>query len=301
MNPKSKLTAFTLIELLTVIAIIAVLAAILFPIAGTVREQARATNCMSKMHQLWVACNVYRQDEGGYPDALLGFVEIAQGAPGNCNPDLSTGLFLTDPINQCVADAGRVISGFMYREQVKDINIYNCPDNIAPIPKKTDVTIAHFPLKPANWPAGYNYVTDPADPALYPNAPSNVCGSDGFGLIDCYLTGPLRGMPKYYYMWDSYDIGPRMQANGLAVKVGNAFVYDKHYGVDWTGVTGANDLPAQLKYQNPPPDKTMLTLCTYHQAVSRSNGAHPAISLAGSAKKADAVLLLQYGADYFNK
>ena len=49
---------FTLIELLTVIAIIAILTAILFPVAGTVREQARATDCMSKLHQLWVSANV---------------------------------------------------------------------------------------------------------------------------------------------------------------------------------------------------------------------------------------------------
>lgn len=298
MNPKSIRSAFTLIELLTVIAIIAVLAAILFPIAGTVREQARATDCMSKMHQLWVSTNVYRQDEGGYPPALLGYAEISAGAPGNCNPELSTGLPLTDPNNQCVASNERIIAGFLYNEQVKDINLFKCPDNLGPIPKKTDVTIAHFPPRPANWPAGYNYVTD-ASPN--PDAPINVCGSDGFGLIDCYITGPLRGMPKYYYMWDSYDISPRMQADGLTVKVGNAYVYDKRYGVDWTGVTGANDLPIQLKYQNPPPDKTMFTFCTWHQVVSKSNQSFTAVSMAGSAKKVDSEQILLYGPDYYNK
>src|SRR5207247_2657951 len=95
------------------------------------------------------------------------------------------------------------------------------------------------------------------------------CGSDSYGLVDCHLTGPLKGMARYYYRWDSYDIGPRI-VNGLAVKVGNGYVYDKHYGTDWTGITGALDLAIQLKYQNPPPDKTMLTYCTWHNALSVS-------------------------------
>lgn len=77
--------AFTLIELLTVIAIIAVLTAILFPVAGTVREQARATDCMSNLHQLWVSANVYREDEGAFPSALLGYPEGIIQDPNNNN------------------------------------------------------------------------------------------------------------------------------------------------------------------------------------------------------------------------
>jgi prepilin-type N-terminal cleavage/methylation domain-containing protein len=40
---------FTLVELLTVIAIIAILAAIIFPVAGTVRENARKSRCSSNL------------------------------------------------------------------------------------------------------------------------------------------------------------------------------------------------------------------------------------------------------------
>ena len=54
--------AFTLIELLVVIAIIGLLAAILFPVFGRTRENARRSNCASNMKQLGLAMVQYAAD-----------------------------------------------------------------------------------------------------------------------------------------------------------------------------------------------------------------------------------------------
>ena len=58
-------SAFTLIELLVVIAIIAILAAILFPVFASARENARKTACLSNEKQIGTAAQMYMQDFDG--------------------------------------------------------------------------------------------------------------------------------------------------------------------------------------------------------------------------------------------
>jgi prepilin-type N-terminal cleavage/methylation domain-containing protein/prepilin-type processing-associated H-X9-DG protein len=55
-------SAFTLIELLVVIAIIAILAAILFPVFGRARENARRSSCQSNVKQIMLGVIQYTQD-----------------------------------------------------------------------------------------------------------------------------------------------------------------------------------------------------------------------------------------------
>ncbi|RRJ97131.1 DUF1559 domain-containing protein [Opitutaceae bacterium TAV4] len=64
-SPKHNLTAFTLIELLTVIAIIGILAAIIIPTVGKVRESARTATCLSNIRQLANAMQLYANDNKG--------------------------------------------------------------------------------------------------------------------------------------------------------------------------------------------------------------------------------------------
>ncbi len=96
-----KKSGFTLIELLVVIAIIAILAAILFPVFGRARENARRSSCQSNMKQIGLGIIQYSQD---YDEQ---FVIVGDYASSSC----------TTPWQERI------------QPYVKSIQIFKCPSN----------------------------------------------------------------------------------------------------------------------------------------------------------------------------
>jgi prepilin-type processing-associated H-X9-DG protein len=54
------------LELLIVVGIIGLLAGLLFPVLGKVRERGWQSRCLSNLHQLGIAVNLYAQDHRQY-------------------------------------------------------------------------------------------------------------------------------------------------------------------------------------------------------------------------------------------
>jgi len=61
-SEKRNRAAFTLIELLVVISVIALLAGLLLPALSRVKESGRSTACLSNLHEIGLALQLYTQD-----------------------------------------------------------------------------------------------------------------------------------------------------------------------------------------------------------------------------------------------
>lgn len=99
--------AFTLIELLVVIAIIAILAAILFPVFGRARENARRSSCSSNLKQIGLGMLQYNQDY----DEFTTPIRIDGGGAGR------RGLWYTQ-----------------FQPYVKSTQLFRCPSDAAADP-----------------------------------------------------------------------------------------------------------------------------------------------------------------------
>lgn len=74
-----RVRGFTLVELLAVICIIAILAALVLPLLGRLRAQAKDGACVSNLRQMGAAFQLYAADNRGYLPAV--------SKNGNADPD----------------------------------------------------------------------------------------------------------------------------------------------------------------------------------------------------------------------
>ncbi len=103
-----RLRAFTLIELLVVIAIIAILAAMLLPVLSKAKEASRATVCLSNLHQLGVALQIYVSENNNRLPIIYDQL-------------ISTNLPVTNPPPQTV--------DIVLRNQLSNTNVLHCPSD----------------------------------------------------------------------------------------------------------------------------------------------------------------------------
>jgi len=89
---RTRMAAFTLIEMLMVTAVLILLAAFLFPLFAQAREAARRTTCLSNLRQLALAHQIYVQD---YDDRLPNWYQ--SGANGSVLWPEFLSLYYRDP------------------------------------------------------------------------------------------------------------------------------------------------------------------------------------------------------------
>lgn len=131
-HTRSAVCGFTLIELLVVISIIFLLAAILFPVFGRARENARRAACQSNLKQISVALLLYAQD---YDDRL---VEARYGNTGNQGFGESTPP--GDPVVRYKwMDA--------IQPHIKNEQVFNCPSQKFPTTVEDGITYYSYSFR----------------------------------------------------------------------------------------------------------------------------------------------------------
>ena len=175
----SKFDAFTLIELLIVIAIVALLAAILFPVFGLARENARRSTCLSNEKQIGLGLIQYSQDyDGTYVSAWYGPVSQPTGHNGYDGSDPTQNLYKW---MDCI---------YPY---VKNQDVFDCPDD----PNlKTDYYV-YYKYLPAQSSSNYGsyglnsaYYT-PGDPYIPPESVYNG-SADTYSVYDSEVAVPAN-------------------------------------------------------------------------------------------------------------
>jgi len=264
-KPMKKIAAFSMIELLVVIAIIALLAAIIFPVFATVRENGRQTSSMSNLHDISTKMEQYKLDTQHYPPVLFGY---AKG-----------GVPMDKLLDNCTAanDCDTYLQG-LYPEYIKSWTEFQDPNSTA--------KVGDAPVQPAQT----HLCTGSADTEA-------ACASQPAGTL------VLQTNPMFFYPADAYDSSPQLATNNsilngtyitryqtswtsilATLDCSNSTGIASSEGLCGTTTDPKNIYVNQLRWRNPP-SNTYVTSTTYH--VQQASIVL-VLSQDGSVKKVDA-------------
>jgi prepilin-type N-terminal cleavage/methylation domain-containing protein len=252
-------SGFTLIELLVVIAIIAIIAAFLFPVFGTIQENARQNNTLSHLHDVQLGLGLYQLDNKSYPPVLFAYAcDAAASAADSCN--------VNDSMQTIAGDkhASNELVG-LYPEYVKSWTSFEGNDDTL------------------DDPSGKQYVdgtgTQPnylcADGTLQPASAGATTAVGGGATCNT----PMRA----FFKKDAMDVGPQVSASHQLTGGAGNYTYVVRYQTSWTSWNGSFDpdrtnsanpnyygagspwlnYTRQLAWVNPPSD-TYVTAITTH-------------------------------------
>jgi prepilin-type N-terminal cleavage/methylation domain-containing protein/prepilin-type processing-associated H-X9-DG protein len=162
-----RLAAFTLIELLVVIAIIGILAALLLPVLSRSKETARSTACLSNLHQIGIALQIYVQENDNHMPFMRDISPDTNAVPTNALPGIQQ--VLAQPLGnpdvlRCPSDDQRLfeITGSSYSwnsllngQDADHLKLFNRPFEPHQVPVVFDKDAFHRARDPNK---GVNYL-----------------------------------------------------------------------------------------------------------------------------------------------
>ena len=258
---RTKRAGFTLIELLVVIAIIAILAAITFPVMARAKDGAYKSGDLSNMNSIRTALQLYREDQGGFPPALLGYATLYESGP-----------------NMGAVVPADKAAGYLYPKRIQSVATLKPAYNRDPMdgfivavwPEPDPRPVGSAPLFDLNGDGTIDANDDPLGARQAYGPGSGFVSERGLGVT----SDP--DLAAKYYAVSGYDVGEQ--------RIGNTVRRTLRYNLFWTnwGLASGNgmDDPRQLGYSDPPDD----TVITWN-SMFRDPG-----SLQG--KKQDLVLFL---------
>jgi len=109
--------AFTLIELLVVIAIVGILAALLLPVLGRAKESARAAACLSNLHQIGIALQIYVSENNNKLPVMDNSTKDAAFSPDDSTNTLNSFYGTNAPMDVVLA------------QPLGNTNVLHCPSD----------------------------------------------------------------------------------------------------------------------------------------------------------------------------